>query len=112
MIYINSLEQAKLSVDRSRVLTSINQALLIAEADTAKLLHDLEETGLKASDLSIKLKTRLDFLANSKLTEVERLSVLAANGNSSDVNIVIESLTSFQPKWIEIVNDLEQLRAV
>lgn len=106
--YLYRLNEVKSS--EQQLKTEIKKSLEIAEADIKKLASDIKNTELKAGTLGLLLNTKLNSLANIKMTEIERFNNLWTGLTNNDINKIIETLSLYKDKWLEIGNEIEKLK--
>lgn len=107
--YLYNIQSAIKSQDEHRIDLTIKQSLEIAESDTQNLLSVIKEVGLKDSEIYKILKTKVETLANIKLSEIERLKKITDTEFKSTDGFT-ELLSDFENRWNEISNQLENIK--
>ncbi|MFP9098357.1 hypothetical protein ACLI09_04825 [Flavobacterium sp. RHBU_24] len=106
--YLYRLNEVKNSEEELK--EEIKKSLKIAEADITKLLISIRDTELKASTVGLELNIKLNTAANIKMSEIERFNNLLNGSIDTDINTIIETLSSYKDKWIEIGKEIETLK--
>lgn len=88
----------------------VSEALAIAARDTNQLLSTITTARLTAGNLGLRLKLKLDTLANLKLTEIQRLNMYLSGNDSVDSSKIIQSLSGFESQWVAIGEEIEILK--
>ena len=106
--YLFRLNEVKNSEEKLK--EEIGKSLTIAAVDTEKLAADIKATRLNAGKLGLLLDSKLNTLTNIKLTEIEKFNSLLSGSTNNDLNKIIDTLSSYASKWLELGSDIEELK--